>query len=166
MDNHAFMNVESPVGRLTIVANRQAVVAVCLPGSPDDLPPGAKQDETHPILARAAAEIGRYFKGSLKAFTVPVSFDGGTEFQRAVWTALASIPYGETRSYSWVAREIGRPTSVRAVGRACGQNPVAIIVPCHRVIGVDGSLTGYAGGMDCKRTLLAHEHRHSAEARP
>lgn len=166
MDNHAFMKVDSPIGRLTIVATREAVIAVCLPGSDDGLLPGAMQDETHPILARAAAEIERYFKGSLKVFTVPVSFDQGTEFQRAVWTALASIPYGETRTYSWVAREIGRPGSVRAVGRACGQNPVAVIVPCHRVIGVDGSLTGYAGGMECKRTLLSHEQRHTVRRKP
>jgi len=160
MDNYLLVTVDSPVGRLTLVASPRALVAVRLPGTDVDTT-ALPANGSHPVLDLAADEIRRYFKGTLKAFTVPVSFDSGTEFQRAVWTAMASIPYGETRSYSWVARETGRPTAMRAVGRACGQNPVAIIVPCHRVIGVDGGMTGYAGGLDCKRTLLAHEQRNS-----
>ncbi len=165
MNTLASLSMDSPLGTLTIVADGHAVVAVRLPDSEGSRPTGGS-NSPDPVLTLAASELKLYFAGALKTFTVPVSFDQGTEFQRAVWTALASIPYGETRTYSWVAREIGRPASVRAVGRACGQNPVAIIVPCHRVIGVDGSLTGYAGGMECKRTLLSHEQRHTVRRKP
>jgi len=160
MDNTYSITVDSPVGVLTIVASDVAVVQVQLPGpGPGVTLSRIASPGRHPVLDLAVEELSRYFRGRLKSFTVPVSFGQGTEFQSTVWTALASIPYGETRTYSWVAREVGRPTAVRAVGHACGQNPVAIIVPCHRVIGVDGSLTGYAGGIDCKQTLLALEHR-------
>lgn len=164
MENLAVMSMESPLGMLTLVANKRALTAVHLPGQEPVPGTGFPAPADHPVLVLAADELNRYFHDGLKIFTVPVSFGSGTEFQRAVWTALASIPYGETRTYTWVAREIGRPGAVRAVGRACGQNPVAIIVPCHRVIGVDGGLTGYAGGMECKRSLLTLENRHTARA--
>jgi methylated-DNA-[protein]-cysteine S-methyltransferase len=103
--------------------------------------------------------LARYFDGDLKAIDdIPV--DGaGTDFQRAVWAALREIPCGETRSYSQIAERIGKPKAVRAVGAANGQNPIWLVVPCHRVIGADGSLTGYAGGIDRKRWLLTHERR-------
>jgi methylated-DNA-[protein]-cysteine S-methyltransferase len=110
------------------------------------------------------AKIAAYFAGELTALEgLPVVAEG-TEFQRAVWTALREIPTGETRSYGDIARRIGRPNAVRAVGLANGANPIGVVVPCHRVIGADGSLTGYGGGVDRKRWLLAHERRHSAAA--
>ncbi len=117
-----------------------------------------------PAAMRPAADPGGltsalrdYFSGDLRALDrLPLAAEG-TEFQRAVWKALQEIPCGETRSYADIARRIGRPKAVRAVGLANGQNPIAVVVPCHRVIGSNGSLTGYGGGLDRKRWLLAHE---------
>ena len=108
------------------------------------------------IVERTAAEIDAYFTGELKRFTVPI-IDPGTEFQRTVWTELMNIPYGSTASYKDIAHRIGRPTAMRAVARANGDNRLAIIIPCHRVIGADGSLTGYGGGLWRKKRLLDHE---------
>jgi methylated-DNA-[protein]-cysteine S-methyltransferase len=105
-------------------------------------------------------ELDEYFAGTLQDFTVPLSPRGST-FQKQVWQALSEIPYGETTSYGKVAASIGHPDGARAVGVANGQNPIPIIVPCHRVIGADGSLTGYGGGLDAKRWLLDHEARHA-----
>jgi len=110
----------------------------------------------HPLLKRAAREIAEYFTGRRRRFTVPLA-GAGTPFQRRVWRALGKIPYGRTVSYGEVAHSIGARAAVRAVGAAIGRNPLAIIVPCHRVIGADGSLTGYAGGLDRKRALLTLE---------
>ncbi len=105
-----------------------------------------------------AAALGRYFEGDLDAIAdLPVRFDRGTPFQQEVWTALRTIPRGQTISYAELARRVGRPTSYRAVGAANGQNPVAVVVPCHRVIAADGTLGGYSGGLDNKRWLLTHE---------
>jgi methylated-DNA-[protein]-cysteine S-methyltransferase len=115
-------------------------------------------DDRTPILAQACDELGEYFKGHRTAFGVPLT-PVGTEFQRAAWKALTEIPYGETSTYSMQALRIGNPKAVRAVGSANGRNPIPIIVPCHRVIGADGSLTGFAGGLDAKRWLLEHERR-------
>lgn len=111
----------------------------------------------HPLHERAREELMRYFEGDLSEFTLPLA-PAGTEFQQAVWTALRGIPYGATRSYAEQARSMGRPTAVRAVARANGDNPLAIIVPCHRVVGSDGSLTGYGGGLHRKRWLLDLEN--------
>jgi methylated-DNA-[protein]-cysteine S-methyltransferase len=123
---------------------------------------------TDPLLERAAAELKAWFAGTLREFTVPVALDGArpegarsasksTPFRLAVWNAIRSIPYGETRTYGEVARMIGKPLAARAVGQALNRNPVAIIVPCHRVIGGDGSLVGFGGGLERKRLLLAIE---------
>lgn len=114
----------------------------------------------NPVVARLAEELEAYFEGALQCFGTPVS-PVGTDFQRRTWQALASIPYGETISYGEQARRIGRPTAVRAVAQANGANPIVIVLPCHRVIGADGTLTGYGGGLDRKRWLLAHETRHA-----
>ncbi len=114
--------------------------------------------DRHSILDRAERELAAYFAGRLRRFTIPLAPEG-TPFQRAVWAALATIPFGETRSYSDVARAVGRPRAVRAVGAANGRNPLALVLPCHRVIGASGALTGYAGGIDRKEWLLAHEQR-------
>ena len=109
-----------------------------------------------PVLVRAGVEISEYMAGARTAFTVALS-PAGTAFQRDVWSAIAAIPYGETAAYRDLASRVGRPASIRAAAAATGRNPLSIIVPCHRVVGADGALTGYAGGLDRKRALLALE---------
>jgi methylated-DNA-[protein]-cysteine S-methyltransferase len=111
-----------------------------------------------PLLLEAERQLVEYFSGARRAFRLPLSPEG-TPFQQAVWKALLQIPYGETRSYGEVARMVGRPGAARAVGQACNRNPLGIVVPCHRVVGRDGALTGYAGGIHMKRRLLALEKR-------
>ena len=108
------------------------------------------------MLAAAAAQLREYFAGSRRAFDLPLDLDG-TDFQRRAWTALAAIPYGETRSYREQARRLGVPRAARAIGAANGANPVPIVLPCHRLVGADGSLTGFGGGLDVKRWLLDFE---------
>jgi methylated-DNA-[protein]-cysteine S-methyltransferase len=110
----------------------------------------------HPVLRAAAKQLADYFAGRRRGFDLPLEFRG-TDFQRRVWRALLDIPYGETRSYLDVARTLGNPAAVRAVGAANGRNPISIIAPCHRVIGASGDLTGFGGGMEAKAWLLAHE---------
>jgi methylated-DNA-[protein]-cysteine S-methyltransferase len=114
---------------------------------------GAVRRPDQPPLPEVRRQLAEYFAGVRRAFTLPLA-PHGTDFERRVWRALAAIPYGETRSYAGVAAAIGRPTACRAVGRANGRNPIAVVIPCHRVIGSDGSLTGYGGGLDLKRFLL------------
>jgi methylated-DNA-[protein]-cysteine S-methyltransferase len=150
------LSMESPVGRLRLLAAGGALVGVHFPGrggGPPAEPPGP---EDRPVLERARAQLEEYFAGRREEFDLPLA-PRGTPFQRAVWAALLAIPFGETRSYGEIARAVGKPAAPRAVGAANGQNPIAIVVPCHRVIGSDGSLTGYGGGMQRKRWLLAHE---------
>ena len=120
-----------------------------------------RQDST-PFVA-AVEQLRAYFAGELREFSLPLA-PGGTEFQRKVWSALTRIPYGRTTSYAAIARDIGTPRGVRAVGLANGRNPISLIVPCHRVIGSDGSLTGYGGGIERKKWLLAHEERFAGVA--
>lgn len=128
--------------------------AICL-SPPGQGVPGktVPQSAVHPALRKAADELVRYFSGDLQAFTVPMA-PSGTPFQESVWRALLEIPYGATWTYSAVAERVGRPSAVRAVGTAIGRNPLGIFIPCHRVVGKDGSLTGYAGGLEKKRALL------------
>jgi len=118
----------------------------------------SREAET-PLIREAAAQIGRYLAGGLREFDLPLDLRG-TEFQKDVWRALLAIPYGETASYGGIAAAIGRPKAVRAVGLANNRNPVSIIVPCHRVVGHDGSLVGYGGGLPLKRRLLELEGNH------
>lgn len=113
------------------------------------------------MLRRAAAQLGEYFSGRRRDFDLPLA-PVGTPFQRSAWRALAGIPFGETRTYAQQAQTLGRPTATRAVGAANGRNPISIVVPCHRVVGRDGRLTGYAGGVETKAWLLAHEARVTA----
>ena len=113
-----------------------------------------------PVLASAVEQLAAYFAGELRVFDLPLGAEG-TGFQRLVWRALGTIPFGETRTYGAIAHAIGRPSASRAVGAANGRNPISIIVPCHRVIGASGELTGYAGGVEMKQWLLAHERRYS-----
>ena len=120
-------------------------------------PPGGHFAERRPVLREAAAQLADYFAGQRQQFALPLDLRHGTVFQRAVWQALLSIPFGQITRYAAVAGRVGRPTAVRALGAAVGRNPISIIVPCHRVIGADGSLTGYAGGLDRKTALLRLE---------
>ncbi|MEW6321514.1 MAG: methylated-DNA--[protein]-cysteine S-methyltransferase [Acidobacteriota bacterium] len=146
--------LDSPVGRLLLAADDRALRVLAFAGGVRAPAPEASWVEgTTDVLAAAADELSAYFRGALTRFTVPVDARG-TAFQRAVWRGLVDIPYGDTVSYSELARRIGRPAAVRAVGLANGSNPISIIVPCHRVIGRDGTLTGYGGGLAIKQALL------------
>jgi len=142
----------SGVGRVQVRADDLAVREVRFLEPDDDAPDAGSSV----VLDEAVRELRAYFAGDLRRFTVP-AVPVGTPFQQRVWAALQEIPFGETRSYADLARQLGTPAAVRAVGGANGRNPVAILVPCHRVIGSDGTLTGYAGGLDRKRWLLAFE---------
>lgn len=160
--------IESPVGDLTLVAQADTLIAVLWPDEPDGRvrfavePAIAQSLGDHPILASAASQLDEYFAGSRQTFDLALD-PSGTEFQRQVWWALADVPYGETSTYGKQAAHIGRPAAVRAVGSANGRNPLSIVLPCHRIVGADGRLTGFAGGLDTKRWLLDHESRISAE---
>jgi methylated-DNA-[protein]-cysteine S-methyltransferase len=151
----------SPVGPLVLCANDQAVTHVLFgEGSVRDVPRG----ET-PLLRETRRQLEAYFAGALTRFDLPLA-PSGTPFQLRVWERLLAIPYGETWSYRRLAIELGQPTATRAVGASNGRNPISIIVPCHRVIGADGSLTGYGGGLPAKRWLLAHEARRAQPSLP
>jgi methylated-DNA-[protein]-cysteine S-methyltransferase len=153
--------IDSPVGPITLVAAAGALTGLYLdvqrhPPEPEQVGTPAVAGEAP--LDAAAGQLAAYFEGKLTSFELPLFMDG-TEFQRRVWAALRDIPYGETVSYGQLADEIGAPGASRAVGLANGRNPIGIIVPCHRVIGADGSLTGYGGGIERKRFLLDLERR-------
>jgi methylated-DNA-[protein]-cysteine S-methyltransferase len=129
---------------------------------PDRVPLTAISEAAdHPVLVETARQLEEYFAGTRKIFTVKLDF-AGTDFQRKVWHALLTIPFGETRSYGQIAKQIGQPNAVRAVGAANGQNPIPIIAPCHRVIGSTGKLTGFGGGLPLKAHLLALEGAQTA----
>ena len=152
--------VASPVGELTLIATDAGLSALLWP---NDDPKRVRVGERvaapeHPILVQAECELRAYFAGERTSFSVPLDA-AGTEFQKKAWAALLTIPYGETRSYGALARQIGNPKASRAVGAANGRNPISIIVPCHRAIASDGALTGFAGGLETKRHLLALEAR-------
>jgi methylated-DNA-[protein]-cysteine S-methyltransferase len=148
--------INSPVGDLRLVANDTHVIAIDWSIKKQRAYTDARENDAHPVLKHAARELAEYFAGKRTSFTVPVAFTG-TPFQNKVWQALARIPFGQTRSYADIARAVGNVNAVRAVGMANSKNPVPIIVPCHRVIGKDGTLTGFAGGLDRKEELLRHE---------
>ena len=150
-----FSRFEFPWGEARIVTSPQGLRSLDLHWSPDDAA-GAPLRESSRSHRPIHAELNAYVRGRLSRFTVPLD-PQGTLFQRAVWRALSDIPLGATRSYGEIAAAIGRPQAARAVGAACHANPIGIIVPCHRVVGADGALTGYAGGLDLKARLLAHE---------
>jgi methylated-DNA-[protein]-cysteine S-methyltransferase len=163
MKSYFTKTVMSPVGELKLVASDAGLVAILWPNDdPTRVRLGdAELSPAHPILLETERQLGEYFAGTRQEFSLPFDF-GGTEFQRSVWHALMTIPYGETRSYAAIARQIGKPAAVRAVGAANGRNPLSIVAPCHRVIGSTGKLTGFAGGLGTKAFLLAHESRHRA----
>ena len=152
--------MDSPLGRLRLVAADEGLVCLHFPEQRKARDPKLEDVEHHPVLDSACRELAEYFAGTRSRFETPLaprSIRRGSDFQHAVWNALLAIPFGETRSYGEIARAVGRPSAVRAVGAANGLNPIAILVPCHRVIGSSGSLTGYAGGIETKRWLLELE---------
>jgi len=157
--------VPSPLGTLLLVAGTDGLSRVLLPEGGLRATPDPEWQRDDGALAEARAQLEEYFVGTRRTFELPLA-PAGSAFQLAVLRALAEIPYGATRSYGDIARRIGRPGAGRAVGAANGRNPLAIILPCHRVIGSDGSLTGYAGGLAAKRWLLRHEGVAVASAQP
>jgi methylated-DNA-[protein]-cysteine S-methyltransferase len=146
--------LDSPIGPLTLVADGDAVAGLYMAEHRHRPSIDGPRDDT--VLPDVREQLAAYFARDLKEFDVRIS-SAGTGFQRQVWAALTTIPYGETWSYRELAAVLGRPLAARAVGLANGRNPVSIIVPCHRVVGANGSLTGYGGGLERKRWLLAHE---------
>ncbi len=162
------VTVASAVGPLTIVAEDGKITGLYMDAqrhAPGPETFGLTADPADEPFAAAAAQLRAYFSGELTQFDLPLS-PAGTQFQRRVWAGLLAIPYGETVTYGELARRLGSPAASRAVGLANGKNPIAIVVPCHRVVGSDGSLTGYGGGLDRKRFLLALEGAASQEALP
>ena len=154
-------HVDSPVGRLLLCSDGVALTGLYMdvPGrAPRGVEHGVENAGARP-LREAARQLGEYFAGERREFDLPLRLEG-TDFQRRVWKMLTEIPYGETWSYGQLAKRIASPKGFRAVGLANGRNPISILVPCHRVIGADGSLTGYGGGVERKRWLLAHEGLH------
>ncbi len=145
------MWLDSPVGALTLISDGAALTHLLF---------GHRKAETEPddVLREAKRQLSEYFAGQRREFDLPLR-PSGTEFQLRVWQALREIPYGRTATYADIARAVGRPKAFRAVGQANHVNPISILIPCHRVVGSDGSLTGYGGGLDAKTALLALESR-------
>jgi methylated-DNA-[protein]-cysteine S-methyltransferase len=152
--------MQSPVGLLRLVASSHGLAAILWEkDDPKRVRLGPLQeDKNHPVLLETERQLRDYFAGSLEKFSLKLDFVG-TEFQKKVWRSLLAIPFGETRSYGQIARQIGHPKAVRAVGAAIGKNPISIITPCHRVIGSNGKLTGFAGGLATKASLLKMESK-------
>jgi methylated-DNA-[protein]-cysteine S-methyltransferase len=150
--------IDSPLGPLTVVADDGVLSGLYLPGHVRGPGPERLGDRDDDGFDEITKQLTEYFAGTRTAFTVPVA-PAGTPFQQSVWPELMSIPYGQTRSYGQLAHGLGGPHLTRAVGAANGRNPISIVVPCHRVVGSDGSLTGYAGGLPRKRFLLDLEAR-------
>ena len=153
----------TPIGRLIVASDGVTISGVWMANADPADERWQERRGTDALLSEARAELTAYFEARLREFTVPLA-PNGTEFQRRVWSALTEIPYGTTISYAELARRVNNTAAVRAVGAANGRNPIPIIVPCHRVIGSDGSLTGFGGGLDRKRWLLQHENSlHAAQ---
>jgi len=149
---------DSPLGRIILAATDDGLVGVWFDGQRHQPDTSAwPEAPDHPVLQQAKAQLNDYFAGRRTAFELPLAFGTGTGFQQDVWRALLKIPHGATRSYGALSADIGKPAAVRAVGGAVGRNPLSIIVPCHRVVGADGALTGYAGGLARKTALLQLE---------
>jgi len=156
--DHCFKIIDSPVGRLTLVARGQRLAAILWQNDrPNRVRLGSMTPaDNDPVLIKVQSQLEEYFAGQRRHFDIELDFQG-TGFQQQVWAALLTIPYGETRTYSQIARQVGNEKAVRAVGAANGRNPISIIAPCHRVIGASGELTGFAGGLDAKQILLGLE---------
>ncbi|MGF6505846.1 methylated-DNA--[protein]-cysteine S-methyltransferase [Paraburkholderia sp. 32] len=150
--------IPSPAGKLTLVSHESSLVAILWEKErPGRVRLGAMHEkDDDPTLLKVERQLKQYFAGERNQFDVPIEFRG-SDFQKRVWNALLDIPYGETRTYAEIAAKVGNPKAVRAVGAANGRNPISIIAPCHRVIGSSGELTGFAGGLAAKETLLLIE---------
>jgi methylated-DNA-[protein]-cysteine S-methyltransferase len=161
-----YKEMPTPVGKLKLVASASALVAVLWENErPNRVKHDtAKLDRRHPILLEAERQLGEYFAGARNRFELPLELRG-SEFQNKVWRALTEIPFGRTISYSDLAKTVGSPKASRAVGAANGKNPLSIVIPCHRVIGTDGTLAGFAGGLETKAKLLSLEARAAASTR-
>jgi len=149
---------QGPLGPMVVAATADGLAGVWFEGQ-RHMPDNSRWEvqPEHPMLLRAIAQLAEYFAGARTRFDLPLDLQGGTSFQQAVWKALLAIPSGATTSYGELSSRIGKPAAVRAVGAAVGRNPVSVIVPCHRVLGANGALTGYAGGLDRKTALLRLE---------
>ncbi len=155
---YAYTTMTSLVGNLTLVASDKGLAAILWEHEKANRVPLQEMQEEpqNPLLQDTMRQLQEYFAGTRKSFSIPLDFQG-TDFQKKVWNALLTIPYGETRSYADIANQVNSPKAVRAVGAANGKNPVSIIAPCHRVIGSNGDLTGFAGGLAAKTLLLSLE---------
>jgi methylated-DNA-[protein]-cysteine S-methyltransferase len=153
--NLSYKYFASPVGKLKLVASETGLIAILWENeNPRRVPlTGLAEDNNQSILVETERQLQEYFAGSRNVFSIPLDMRG-TPFQQDVWRALQGIPFGKTLSYGEIAKQLGRPTASRAVGAANGRNPISIVVPCHRVIGSSGKLTGFAGGLDAKTQLL------------
>lgn len=149
-----YTRIPSPIGDLLLHGGEHGLAGLSVGGRGPQ--PGWRRADAAFVTVRA--QVDAYFEGERTTFDVPLDLEAGTSFQRTVWTALlGEVPFGETITYGELARRVGRPAAPRAVGGANARNPIAIIIPCHRVLGAAGALTGYGGGIDAKRFLLAHE---------
>ncbi len=157
-----FARVATPIGTLTLVATDDGLREIRFAGRPP--PDGAAEAPGDRVLAEAARQLGEWFAGERTAFDLPLDLGAATAFQRRAWLALAEVPYATTRSYGEQADRLGAPRAARAVGAANGRNPLPVVLPCHRLVGADGSLTGFGGGLDVKRALLDHEAATAARA--
>lgn len=158
--NHEYVCLRhaSPLGTMLLAATDRGLAGVWFEGQrhgPDSR--GWREDAQHPVLRAAVAQLTAYFAGERTTFDLPLDLRAGTAFQQSVWDALLAIPRGGTTSYGELARRLGKPQAARAIGAAVGRNPVSVVVPCHRVLGTDGTLTGYAGGLERKTALLQLE---------
>ena len=157
----SYLIVESPIGQLRVTANEQAITHIEFPQRWSDALFTGPYEQT-PLLMAAAKQLAAYFAGEIDRFELPLA-PKGTEFQRRCWAQLQGLPFGKVSSYGEIAKAIGQEKAVRAVGAANGRNPIPIVIPCHRVIGSNGSLTGFGGGIETKRWLLEHEASHRAK---
>lgn len=166
MTDELWCEMPTQVGPLTLIANAEGLTAILWPfanGHELQIPADALEAPDHPLLYAARAQLDEYFGGQRTTFDLPLA-PRGTEFQLRAWAALLEIPFGEVRTYAQQAMAVGRPKAARAIGAANARNPLPIVVPCHRVIGTGGGLTGFAGGIEVKRWLLAHERKHCVPA--
>lgn len=162
MGKKFFSTMESPIGKLMLVSDGEALTGLYMESYQSAWARQRESKRDDAALKSVRKQLEAYFAGELTAFDLPLRGEG-TDFQQTVWQALCEIPYGETISYGELAHRIGQPTAARAVGMANGQNPISVIVPCHRVIGANGTLTGYGGGLPRKKWLLSHEASHSGK---
>lgn len=158
MTVRACTRFDSPLGRMLLAATDRGLAGVWFEGQKHGPDAGGwPEDRAHPVLVEAAAQLRAYFAGERDAFDLPLDLQAGTPFQQSVWNALRAIPTGGTTSYAQLARGLGKASAARAIGAAVGRNPISVVVPCHRVLGTGGALTGYAGGLERKTALLRLE---------